>query len=286
MDGLLVFRGEKLALDLPLHSDRTFFRTVIGLAQDRTEAILVDALAEAGVSVSYGMALDDLKEQDGGVVAIFSDGSEHKYDLVIGADGVMSTVRKCAEIAYPGIDLEGIWSIADVESEDWPHPGKIVLFHVRPGVTLVIGPLGPTRYRLVASTPDALKTIPVPINVSTLHRTGTFNISIRQAETYTKGSVHLAGDAAHCHAPIGGRGMNMGIADATELARRIVYRTTDGYSKLRHKKGAESVKTTEHGRKLSAGITLPRRMAFGALLTAANTSGPFKRYLGRFLVEF
>ena len=33
------------------------------------------------------------------------------------------------------------------------------------------------------------------------------------------GNVYLAGDSVYVHSPIGGRGMNMGIADAVELAK-------------------------------------------------------------------
>ena len=40
----------------------------------------------------------------------------------------------------------------------------------------------------------------------------------RLAETYRRGPVLLAGDAAHVHSPAGGQGMNAGILDAAALA--------------------------------------------------------------------
>jgi 2-polyprenyl-6-methoxyphenol hydroxylase-like FAD-dependent oxidoreductase len=57
-----------------------------------------------------------------------------------------------------------------------------------------------------------------------------FTVSVRQAEAYQVGRVFLVGDAAHIHSPLGARGMNLGIEDATLLARRIVNGGLDRYS--------------------------------------------------------
>ena len=45
-----------------------------------------------------------------------------------------------------------------------------------------------------------------------------FRVHHRVADTYRKGRVVLAGDAAHVHSPAGGQGMNTGILDAMRLA--------------------------------------------------------------------
>lgn len=197
MGGLRVYRDGALALEMPLHSDRVFFPKVLGLAQDRTETIMAETLVSQGGSVRYGIALESLGDEDDRIVARFSDGTEEHFDLIVGADGVRSTVREEAGIAYPGVDLDKTWSIADVDVEDWRHAGKITLVQAEPGKVVVVAPLGATRYRVVASTGSALETLILPLNVTKIRREGTFNISIRQAETYSKGRVHIAGDAAH-----------------------------------------------------------------------------------------
>jgi len=286
MDGLRVYRGDVLTLEMPLHSDRVFFPTILGLAQDRTEAIMAETLVSKGGSLRYGVALEGFSEEGDRIAARFSDGTEEDFDLIIGADGARSRVREEAGIAFPGVDLDRIWSIADVDAEDWRHAGKITLVQAGPGKVLVVAPLGATRYRVVASTDSALETLTLPLNVTKIRREGTFNISIRQAETYSKGRVHLAGDAAHCHSPVGGRGMNLGIADAAELAKRIVDGDIKGYSPLRHREGAAAIKVTERGRKMAAGMDWRRRIAFSTLLASTNAVEPIKRRLGRFLVEF
>ncbi len=286
IEGLRVYRGQKLALSLPLHSDRMYFHTVLGLPQDRTEAIMSDTFTSLGGNVRYGVALEKLDNQGRGAVAQFSDGSSEHFDVVIGADGTRSTVRQEVGIEYPGIDLDQTWSIADVEANNWRHPNEIALILAGPGTVLVVAPMGKTRYRVVASQPDALAALPLPLDVHTLHREGSFRISVRQAQRYSEGCVHLAGDAAHCHSPVGGRGMNMGIADAVDLANRIVEGRTEDYSAIKHPEGAQTIIVTERGRRMTGGQTWPRRAALGSLLAMANLFGPVRRRLGRFLVEF
>jgi hypothetical protein len=48
-----------------------------------------------------------------------------------------------------------------------------------------------------------------------------FTDNTRQATTYRKGRVLLAGDAAHVHSPFGGQGLNLGIGDAVNLGWKL-----------------------------------------------------------------
>src|SRR5213076_1724275 len=43
----------------------------------------------------------------------------------------------------------------------------------------------------------------------------------RQAASYRKGRVLLAGDAAHVHSPVGGQGLNLGVQDAVNLGWKL-----------------------------------------------------------------
>jgi hypothetical protein len=43
----------------------------------------------------------------------------------------------------------------------------------------------------------------------------------RQAATYRKGRVLVAGDAAHVHSPVGGQGLNTGVQDAVNLGWKL-----------------------------------------------------------------
>jgi hypothetical protein len=48
-----------------------------------------------------------------------------------------------------------------------------------------------------------------------------FTDMTRQAATYRRGRVLLAGDAAHLHPPHGGQGLNTGVQDAVNLGWKL-----------------------------------------------------------------
>ncbi|KAI9008431.1 FAD binding domain-containing protein [Phycomyces nitens] len=48
-----------------------------------------------------------------------------------------------------------------------------------------------------------------------------FAVNERLVDTYRQKRVFLAGDAAHCHSPLGGQGMNIGLQDADNLAWKM-----------------------------------------------------------------
>jgi pentachlorophenol monooxygenase len=62
---------------------------------------------------------------------------------------------------------------------------------------------------------------PEPVNARNLRSSSVFRISHRIVDTYGKGRVFVAGDAAHIHPPTGAQGMNTGIQDAHNLAWKL-----------------------------------------------------------------
>src|SRR5262249_47491555 len=79
-----------------------------------------------------------------------------------------------------------------------------------------------------------------------------FTDMTRQAVSYRKGRVLLAGDAAHVHYPSGGQGLNIGVQDAVNLGWKLaqVVKATspesflDTYHAERHPVAARALRNT------------------------------------------
>ena len=244
-----LMRSGKTLMSLDNRSAEFRDNVIIGLPQNRTEEILRDELAARNVQVEYGLTVNGVTTDDQTATVRFSDNTTETYDWVIAADGIKSIARDQLGIAYPGLDLPGEWSIADVDVGGDFDPELVVLDIQAPGNNFsMVLPIESRRARIVSSTPDALAALTQPLEIDNVRRTGTFRISIRQAETYRKGRVLLAGDAAHCHSPVGGKGMNLGMADAVSAARAIINDQVDEYSEERHRIGVVILRMTEAAR--------------------------------------
>lgn len=266
---LEIWVDDEMFADIPLDSHPDPEMGLFCLPQDRTEAILADHARALGVSVDYASPFEGLTRQDDGVEATVA-GESRRYCHVLGADGVHSAVRAAIGVPAEGFQLDEDWSIADVEAPDWADkPGLVRVFLGERGALGVVIPLTETRYRIVAMARDALRAMPITVPVTRLYRAGSFRIEVRQVPDYRKGGVFLAGDAAHCHSPVGGRGMNLGIADAAFWAECLAEDRLDDYSRTRHEIGRQTIEMTERARILVMGPMGQGRRAFLRLLDLA-----------------
>lgn len=69
--------------------------------------ILGHATQAAGASVRLGVSFSSMQQEQDSVDVCFTDGSRGRYDLVIGADGVHSAVRKLVLPEFPGPQFSG-----------------------------------------------------------------------------------------------------------------------------------------------------------------------------------
>ncbi len=276
-----IFRGSKKLVRFSLTGGHPDWDYAIALAQDRTEAALRDAFHRYGGSVSYGNELTGLRQDESNVFVTINNGKEEKYDYVLGADGIHSVVRNSLGVDYPGFDLPETWSIADVDAFNWPYHEMFTVCLVNHGKVVVVAPLEDNRYRVISNTEDALAELPLKLDVKNKHREGQFTISIRQVKEYKIGRVFLAGDAAHCHSPAGGRGMNLGIADAAEFARRIDEDDLEGYSESRHMAGAETIARSERARKMLTSTNFISSLTLSALALLINILPPVQHQMAK-----
>jgi 2-polyprenyl-6-methoxyphenol hydroxylase-like FAD-dependent oxidoreductase len=202
------------------------------VSQAVTEAVLLQRLGELGGKVSRSGALVELSQDEAGATATLDDGSRLRARYLVGADGMHSTVRRCAGIAFSGGSYGESFVLADVRLDGGASLAEVVLYFSPAGM-VVVAPLPGGVHRVVATVDDA-PAQPERADVQALLDArgpqreravvreviwgSRFRVQHRIADDYRAGRVLLAGDAAHVHSPAGGQGMNAGILDAMRLA--------------------------------------------------------------------
>jgi 3-(3-hydroxy-phenyl)propionate hydroxylase len=194
-----------------------------------------------GIDLRLGHDVTAIAQDDDGVtVTAAHDGAPVAVqgDVVIGCDGGRSTVRKLMEIPFPGLTYPEQFLIAGTRFD----------FRSRmPDIASVNYTADPVRWFMLLQIPDMWRIlVPVAPEISAddavsdeslqsslqniCPRPGDYEIVVRAiyrvhqrvAETYRRGRVFLAGDAAHVNNPLGGMGLNGGLHDVISLTDRLI----------------------------------------------------------------
>ncbi|MCA0316443.1 MAG: FAD-dependent monooxygenase [Proteobacteria bacterium] len=239
VDGFLLMDGDEPLVRMDMGNASGPYPFLLSYPQSETEKLLIGALAERGIAVGWHTPLESLDTDEAGIIA-----NGTPFDALIGADGSHSFVRKAMGIGFPGTSEQQEFGLADIRFKDWPHPWDKAVGMFRGDHVLAFIPMGEGFGRFISTRPDTLSVLPDGAKAGDVVWQSAFRISYRQAETYQKGNVFLAGDAAHIHSPIGGRGMNLGIEDACWLAWMLAEGRSDGYTEARHPVGAQVLRMT------------------------------------------
>src|SRR3954454_9360374 len=205
----------------------------LGLWQRHIERLLADWVGELQVPIHRGGVVTGFAQDDAGVDVELSGGRSLRAEYLVGCDGGRSLVRRLAGIEFPGWDPTTSSLIAEAEMAEEPEVG---ILRDDKGIH-AIGPLdGGARVRIVVRETQLAQTAdPTLRDVSEalIEVRGTdygvhsptwisrFTDMTRQAASYRKGRVLLAGDAAHIHWPVGGQGLNIGVQDAVNLGWKL-----------------------------------------------------------------
>ncbi|MFJ8807111.1 FAD-dependent oxidoreductase [Streptomyces sp. NPDC102490] len=214
----------------------------VGMQRPRLQRILIEAVRASGASVRLGTTAEILGQDRDGVGVRFSDGSEHRYDLVIAADGLGSATRAAIGITdRPEPTGMAIWRIAA------PRPAGVTRTDLAYGGPAYIAGYCPTSettlYAYVVEANRDRASIPPASYAGEMRRLAsaygghwpeiTAHITDPAQVNYTwfdrmlvegswhRGRVVLVGDAAHCCPPTLAQGAAMSLEDAWVLVRML-----------------------------------------------------------------
>ena len=245
--------GELVAqFDHALLKDDTCFPYVVQCEQFKTARLILDRLRSfPNVEVLYGHEIINVSPSDRSVAVevrgpdgVISDTGSY----LIGADGGRSIVRKKCGIAFDGFTWPEQFIVLttpyDFEAERgycyrsyFADPGAWCnCFKVSadgpPGLWRTVFPVSPEQSESDIMSDAGVQAriqsfFPSPRAYDIVHR-NLYVTHQRVAETFRKGRVLLAGDAAHVNNPIGGMGLNGGIQDAANLSDKLAQVMLEG----------------------------------------------------------
>ncbi|KPI19877.1 monooxygenase FAD-binding protein [Actinobacteria bacterium OK074] len=217
------------------------------LAQHVLTAALRTALAaEPLVKVAVDSRLDSLEQEPSGVTAHTRGpkGTWWRGSYLVGCDGPRSTVRKLADIRFPGRTAVERHAVAALRAE-LPWPGEALLHRSPPwrqsgpaAGEITARPLPDGVWRLDWLLPPGKDLVTPELLVARIRETlagwhggttppydlldtGVHTVHHRLARRWRSGRVFLAGDAAHLLGALGTQGLDEGLRDADNLAWKL-----------------------------------------------------------------
>lgn len=209
--------------------------------------VLHDQAASRGICIEHGKRLVAAETVDGGVRATFADGSAASGDILIGCDGIYSTVRRIIDPNAPAPVYAGLINVGgyvrgvQVDAE----PGTYhMIFGKRAFFGYALAPDGEVwwfanvpqpeepargaltgidtedwRQRLMELFQDdagpasrLIRATDHELVASTIH-------SMPHLPTWHTDRMIVIGDAAHAPSPSSGQGASLSIEDAVQLAK-------------------------------------------------------------------
>ena len=234
MTSLNIWKGDKHIFKNELNKVDHKYPFMLILPQKISEEILVEALKERNIEVSYNTELISTKNVTLPEAIIQLNGQQltHAYDLLIGADGGNSKVRQLHNIGLDGFSYNEKWELYDIELDtplaaDEGHirmytNGGMIMIRLKDNVWRVAGNMS----QILNYLPDGTRTYDIKWQSE-------FTIHHKVAKQLNADNMALIGDAAHMHSPVGARGMNLGIEDAYILSKLIRQNEIGEYTDLR-----------------------------------------------------
>jgi 2-polyprenyl-6-methoxyphenol hydroxylase-like FAD-dependent oxidoreductase len=246
----------------------------LGVIRRDLHDALVSALPESAIVPRH--TCTGFEENGGSVTALFADGSTARGDVLVGADGLRSTLRErligAGAPRYAGFSV--LRCLVPVSGDEplprgvfrlfWGKGACIGMYHVAPDVVYTFGwwPSAEGAHVQRGRRKDALRErfagwspeVPALIEAMTeeeIHQTDIYDRE--PATSWGSGRVTLAGDAAHPMTFNMGQGACQGIEDAVVLARSLASAGADVPGALRRYE-EERIARTAQFTKMSARV--------------------------------
>lgn len=219
------------------------FNYVLSIPQSTLVRILRDKLhAWPSVRLLLGKEVQAITQTHHGVIVKVYDSTMDQVTpfsarFVVACDGSRSPTRTLTGIPLQGKTYSASFMMGDFP-ESTPWPGEARLFFTPTG-SVESFPLPQAKRRWIIQAhptlPNATAIVQrveeitgIILSVGEAGWVTSFTPERRLCRNYFKGRVILCGDAAHVMSPIGGQGMNTGLADAWHLAAVLERLCTTG----------------------------------------------------------
>ena len=201
------------------------------------------------VEQKYSAKATNLTQDDGSVTVHYDtpDGTQSiSADYLMSCDGSRSFARKTLNIGFPGYTYPELFMVVSTTDD---------ITEVVPDMCPVAYITDPEEWCAVIRAPEMWRfLIPTDPNMTEeelldieflesriqgfapkkqkymISHSTLYPVNQRVAETYRKGRVLLAGDAAHVNNPLGGMGMNGGVHDGVNVSEKLVQILNEGAS--------------------------------------------------------
>jgi 2-polyprenyl-6-methoxyphenol hydroxylase-like FAD-dependent oxidoreductase len=247
------------------------FASVLVTPQYQTERVLQQRATALGARIVHGAEVTGVAQDDHSVeVAVHTVGgtaASYRASYAVGADGVRSAVRQALGLPFLGRPILKSVMLADVRLSS--PPGEVLSLHTYGNGFAFVAPFGDGWYRVIAWNRRHQVSDTTPLELAEIREVtrralgsdlgmhdprwlSRFHSDERQVPRYRVGRVFLAGDAAHCHSPAGGQGMNTGLQDAANLSWKLAAaiqgwgdeRLLDSYHAERHRIGRQVLRSS------------------------------------------
>jgi len=214
-----------------------------GIMRPVLHRIMQTRVRELEIPVRLGLTVTALENVEGGVDVTFSDGSAARYDLVVGADSIFSTVR---DIAFPHMGPaqptgQGCWRIS-IRKPPGLQASEFFLGHENPCGITACSPDNVYMWMLTRHTPRETFMDDEELYTTLKDQLADFGgnagwirdnmtredwinyrplAAVLQPHAWSNGRIVLVGDAVHATTPHLASGAGMAVESGIVLAEEL-----------------------------------------------------------------